>query len=189
MASVALNPVEGQLPLKADNLPSHQRAATNLEKRVNELSVNTFVDVLLPAYDINCARIRDKTNEIHERNISLSDLRDAKQTARKGQQEMDPNSEIDLATHPKLKELIDRCVKEHGLIAPQKEKLNKDDIRALLDSIEDCCNTHSDMGDRMRLEFKTLSGNGDSLLRLLVELISLFQAMRRAVIDSIGRSH
>lgn len=205
--------VQGHLPVKADHLPAGYKPISDLDAKAQaaadsvllhpsteahrslkertltrDLTPSTVYEALWPAYQNTTDRVRDLTNEISEQNASVSALRDVKQMIRSIQASMDKSVDIDLQNAPQLKEALQRCKERYGLMVPEKERLNKDDVTALMNNIDDCCNNHSDMGDQMRLQFKKLSSDADATLRLLVEMMSLLQELRKHIISNI-RTH
>ncbi|MEI6531313.1 MAG: hypothetical protein WCN87_00645 [Chlamydiota bacterium] len=203
MSSIFLDPntnIQGHLPLRTEHLPFGYKALNEREETVSNLgqgvlrnttpyrsglTPNDFIDALMPSYTNSCDRLRDLTNEIHEQNTAISTLRELKQMIRKLQQEM---GEIDLDKVEALKALLEKCQKEYGLMVPEKQKLDKEAITALMHNIEDVSDNFSDIGDEKRLRFKKLSSDSDATLRLLVEMMNVFQSLRQSIISNF-RAH
>lgn len=208
------NTVQGHLPLKSEHLPAGFKALNDLDSRAqaaadrillspetqaqkglqdrqfsHDLNPQTLIDALMPAYRNTCDRLHDLTNEIHEQNRAVGDLRDVKQMIRSLSQELgDKSGEIDLDQVASLKRMLEKCQENYGLVVPQKNKLNKDDITTLLHNIEDCCDNHSDIGDEKRLRFKKMSSDADATLRLMVEMMNVLFELRKYIISNF-RSH
>ncbi|MCX6994612.1 MAG: hypothetical protein NTY13_02080 [Chlamydiae bacterium] len=184
---------QGSLPLRPEHLPpSNMRENTdavatlgreilcNLDRDSSCLTSNDFFKALMPSYDNACESLRVLTNEIHEQNKAVSTLRELKQLIRKLQQE---EGRIDLDKEANLQNLLKKCKKDYGLIIPEKQKLNKEDIDAIMHNIEDVSSNYSDIGDEKRLHFKKLNSDQDATLRLLVSVMNVWEAMVKLIIS------
>jgi predicted nucleotidyltransferase len=185
--------VQGHLPLKADQLPPGMAPLSAGDVRVQQAAeilrnpaviANPSSKPLFDAYAYSTNRLQDLMGDLQSKNNSMSDLREVKQQLRQLE-----GSEVDLNNHAAIKDKLALCVEQHGLImTPGKTKFNKEELRALMDSINDCCDNHSDQGDIFRRKFKKASSDLDVLVRLISEWLSAEGSRAMAVVQNL-RAH
>lgn len=190
MAHKVADQVPGHLPLKQELLPPGMAALSAGDEKVQRAAEmlrnpTTLLQELSPAplfdaYSHSSARLQDLMQELQKKNISIQDLRNLKQLIR-GQE-----NDLDLEAHPEIKAQLTLCIEQHGLVVtPGKTKYNKDELKALIDSINDCADNHSDTGDIYRLKFKKASSDLDVLVRLISEWLSAQGSRAIAVVNNL----
>ena len=195
MAAVALDPMHAEgLPLQPKYL--EPRKATGLELRAqeaakpvfknfgDELTTSKLFDPLYGSYQHSCNRLQDMVQDIRGHNFSLEELRRLKQMLRNVKEEIG-KGHANLSDKPELKALLDLCIEKHGLIDPKAKELTADSIASLVHNVEDTSDTHNNYGDEMRLKFKQHSADAEAMLKMLVEILNIWNSMRKAVIESM----